>query len=138
MTKFLIVFGFGWLLTGNFIGLILAKKRDSHLTDVGELSTLEGLLEHYKRDWDYRWNKTCHAHSSLFSVVCVIVGVSLNTFDVLPSAITTTIVITLVSSVILWTVFSFRSIKPVMAAADAVFIGSIAATVYVLFTNATL
>jgi len=135
MAGLLTIFGLSWLLIGSVIGLLLTRRRESHLGEIDALFTHEELLEHYRRDWEYRWIKTCHAHSALFSVVCVVIGSVLNSFDIPPSAITKTLVVLLVSSVVLWTVSSFRSIKPVMAIADLMFVGGISITVYVLFTN---
>lgn len=135
MAMYLTVFGFIWLLIGNVIGLVLARRRESHVDEIERLSSVDSLLEFHERDWNYRWNKTCHAHSSLFSLVCVMVGIALHTFNTPPSTLMNLIVIGLSSSVVLWTVSSFRQIKPIMAGADVLFIGSIAATIYVLLTS---
>lgn len=138
MAKILTLFGFIWLLAGNVIGLVLARRHEERLADVEALrssSSAERLTELYQRDWAYRWNKTCHAHVSLFSIVCVLVGLSLQVFGIPASVLTRGIAIALIAAVVLWTVFSFRMVKPAMAVADVLFVASVAATAWVLATG---
>lgn len=135
MAEILTLFGLCWLFVGTVIGLMLAKKRESHLQDIETLSTYEEFLEHYRSDWEYRWNKTCHAHSTLFSIICMVVGLSLNSFGILSPDITLIIVILLIGSVVLWTVSSFRSIKITMAIADLTFMAGVLVSAYALFDH---
>lgn len=138
MAKFLTVFGFIWLLVGNIFGLFLARRHDQHLAEVDDLpaGSTEHLAELYQRDWAYRWNKTCHAHVSLFSVVCVLVGLMLHLFAIPPGALVRLTVMALISAVVLWTLFSFRMVKPAMAVADMLFFASVAAATYLLLVAA--
>lgn len=135
MAEILTLFGLCWLFVGTIIGLLLAKRREGHLQDIETLSTYEEFLEHYRSDWGYRWNKACHAHSTLFSIVCMVVGLSLNSFDISSPGITKTIVILLIGSVVLWTVSSFRSIKITMAIADLAFMAGVLVSAYALFDH---
>lgn len=118
MAPYLIIFGFVWILFSSILGILLSKKRERKLEEIENLTTTEEVIVFYKGDWDYRWAKTRHAHSSLFSLICIVAGLTLTSFGAESPIMVNTIVILMSLSVVLWAIFSVRHIVPGMGLAD--------------------
>ena len=133
MVETLTIFGLCWLIVGNVLGLVLTKEQEPLTENLDGLTSHDELLEYYQMDWAYRWSKTCHAHSALFSIFCILIGLVLRAYEVPPSIMTTTICYLFMISVPLWTIAGFRKIKPLMGISDFMFIGGVALTAYTLY-----
>lgn len=118
MAHYLVIFGFTWILFSSILGIILSKRRELKLREIENVTTTDEVIAFYKLDWDYRWAKTRHAHSSLFSLICIVAGLALTSYGSNSPMMVQTIVIVMSLAVVLWTIFSARHFVPGMGLAD--------------------
>jgi len=112
------IFGLGWILIAVIIGIVLGKGREITIEEIEQLASQNNLVELYKKDWEYRWSKTCHAHAALFSILCIVVGLVLNNISVENVHLITVTTVLMICAVILWTLSAFRHVMALMGIAD--------------------
>jgi hypothetical protein len=135
MANHLIVFGFAWILVSSIMGALLAVSRKSAVDELEQLASENKFADYMKKDWDYRWSKSRHAHSILFSMLCVLTGLALYALPAGSSSLITAVVILMTSAVVLWTFASARHIEPLMGIADLMLFSGVALTGWLMFTE---
>jgi hypothetical protein len=135
MANHLIVFGFAWILVSSIMGALLSLSRKKAIGELEQLASENKLVDYMKKDWDYRWSKSRHAHSMLFSMLCVLTGLALYALPVGSSTLVAAVVILMIGAVVLWTFASARHIEPLMGIADLMLFSGVALTGWLMFTE---
>lgn len=129
MGNLLMLFGFSWMVVAVVIGLYLGMTHEPHLEKLEDIAKHGTLLQYHERLDAYKWKVTVHAHSFLFSVVNVAIGLSFQKMDY--SEVTLTVLASgLMAAAVLWTVGGLRRSKLMMGLGDMLmFAGIITAAI---------
>lgn len=125
MDNILIMFGYCWMVVAALIGLLLAKRHETTLADLERIAAAGDLAEYHRVNDGYKWNKTVHAHSFLFSTVAVTVGLAMSRMNYAVE-VRDGMAIALMAAAVVWTIGGLRSSKPLMAVGDITLLVSIA------------
>lgn len=128
MADALVVFGFSWMVIGAFIGLYLAGKHEPHLGQLEEIAKSGSLIDYHRTLDAYKWKVTVHAHSFLFALVGIAVGLVMPRMSYSPT-VTAVLAVTLMVSPVVWTVGGWRLSKPIMAIGDLLLLLALVTTV---------
>jgi hypothetical protein len=135
MANYLIVFGFAWILISSIMGALLGLSRRTTIVELEQLASDNQLIDYMKKDWDYRWSKSRHAHSMLFSMLCIVTGMALYTLPAVSPTLVTIIAILMIGAVVIWSLASVRHIEPLMGLADLMLFLGVALTGWLMFTG---
>lgn len=134
MGNTLIAFGLGWMVVAAFIGLYLGAKHEAHTKSLETASVLGDLAEFHRAFDAYKWRSSVHAHSMLFSLSAVMVGMVLpqtgygaGTTELLAGA--------LIAAIIVWTLSGLMRIRPLMGLCDLVFVATLVMTAWGVARN---
>jgi hypothetical protein len=135
MAHHLIVFGFAWILVASIMGMFLGLSREKRIAELEQLGAQSKLVDLIKKDWEYRWSKSRHAHSILFAILCIVVGFALD--QVGPESATFVAIITtlMMAAVVIWTLASIRHIVPLMGLADFMLFSGLLLTGWLMFVE---
>jgi len=124
MVNVLLLFGFLWMVVAAIIGFLLAKRHEMALVDLERIAATGNLAEYHRVNDIYKWNKTVHAHTFLFSVVTVTVGLVMERMNYSEST-SNGLAITLMLSSIVWTLGGLLSNRALMVIGDITLLASI-------------
>lgn len=124
MENVLILFGFCWMVAGALIGFLLAKRHETDLGNLTEIAAKGDLAEYHRVSDAYKWNKTVHAHTFLFSVVAICIGLSMARMHYSETA-STALALAMMLAPVVWTIGGVRSSRPLMAIGDVTLLISI-------------
>ena len=124
MANILVMFGFSWMVVAAIIGLLLAKRHETAVVDLGEIAATGNLAEYHRIYESYKHHKIVHVHAFLFSVVAVAIGLAMARMGFSESAINGLAIALMVSPTI-WTIGALLTSIPVMAIGDFALLGSI-------------
>lgn len=127
MSDVLILFGFSWMVIGTLIGLYLGARHEPHLGQLEEIAKTGSLLDYHRTLDAYKWKVTVHAHSVLFALVAVAIGLvmpKMSYSETVASALAGALMV----APVVWTIGGWRFSKPIMAIGDVLLIVAIAAT----------
>lgn len=127
MGDVLILFGFSWMIIGTVIGLYLGARHEPHLVQLEEIARTGSLLDYHRTLDAYKWKVTVHAHSVLFALVTVAVGLvmpRMSYSDATASALAGALMV----APVVWTIGGWRFSKPIMAIGDLLLALAIGAT----------
>lgn len=124
MANILIMFGFSWMVVAAIIGLLLAKRHETTVVDLGKIAATGNLAEYHRVYEIYKHHKIVHVHSFLFSVVAVCIGLAMTRMGFSESAINGLAIALMVSPTV-WTIGALLTSIPVMAIGDFALLGSI-------------
>ncbi len=127
MDGVLIVFGFSWMIVGALIGLYLVARHEPQLARLEEIARTGSLLEYHRVLDAYKWKVTVHAHSLLFPVLSIFLGLLWPRVN-LPPAIASGVAWALMAATVIWTVGGLRLNKPLMGTGDFLLLASLIAT----------
>lgn len=125
----LVLFGFSWMVIGALIGFYVGHQHDPNLKRLEEIAERGSLLEYHRTLDAYKWKVTIHAHSLLFPLVAITIGLVMPRLG-FPETGNTILGFALMAAGPLWTVGAARSFMPIMALGDILLLGSIAGTAY--------
>lgn len=129
MATILVLFGFCWMVVAAIIGVLLAKRHESSVGQLEQIAATGNLLEYHRVSESYKWNKTVHAHSFLFSVVAVCVGLAMAKMNY-PENVGNVLASVLMLAPVVWTTGGLRSNRALMVIGDlALLIGIVMAAV---------
>lgn len=117
----LLAFGFVWMIVATLIGMVLGARHDNHLKELRQCANGGDLVAYNERTEAFQAWTTAHAHSFLFSVILVLVAMIVTRLP-FPPVINRYIPYALMCSTILWTVAALKVVRPLMIAADLVFL----------------
>lgn len=117
MATILILFGFCWMVVAAIIGVLLAKRHETSVGQLEELAAKGNLAEYHRVNVGYKWNKTVHAHSFLFSVVAVCIGLAMARMNY-SETLSNVLAIGLMLAAVVWTLGGLRSNRPLMVIGD--------------------
>lgn len=128
MADVLVIFGFTWMVVGALIGLYVGARHEPHLEQLEEIAKNGSLLEYHRTLDAYKWKVTVHAHSMLFALVTVAIGL------VMPKLTYSETVATALSGILMlapvvWSVGGWRFSKPIMAVGDLLLLLGLVTTV---------
>ena len=124
MSHVLVTFGFLWMIVATFAGLFLAKSHLLTQADLEKLAADGDLLKYHQLSERYKWRKHIHAHTFLYSILAVVIGLVIPGTAFAPVAVDT-LVWALIISVIFWTGGALRSYRLLMIIGDIGLLGSI-------------
>jgi hypothetical protein len=122
----LIAFGFGWMVVAALLGLYLGAKHEHHIKALASAAACGNLGEYHRVFEAYKWRSSVHAHSMLFSLSAVAVGLVLNSPAGSGVPRPDWVAGVLALTTVLWTVAAVRRIRPLMGVADLLFLSVIA------------
>lgn len=117
MATSLVLFGFCWMVVAAIIGVLLAKRHENSLVQLEKIAARGDLAEYHRVSDAYRWNKTVHAHSFLFSVVAVCVGLAMGKMNY-PETAVNVLATALMLSPVVWTLGGLRANRLLMVVGD--------------------
>jgi hypothetical protein len=117
------------------MGALLGLSRRTTIVELEQLASDNKLIDYMKKDWDYRWSKSRHAHSMLFSMLCIVTGMALYTLPAVSPNLVTIIAILMIGAVVTWSLASVRHIEPLMGLADLMLFVGVALTGWLMFTG---
>lgn len=127
MGNLLVIFGFSWMVVAVLIGLYLGMTHDPHIEKLEDIAKNGTLGQYHERLDTYKWKVTVHAHSFLFSVVNVLIGLSFQNMDY--SEVTLAVLASgLMASAFLWTAGGLRRNKLLMGLGDLLMFAGIITT----------
>jgi hypothetical protein len=129
MSNVLIFFGFSWMVVGAVIGLFVGRQHEPHLHLLEQIAERGSLLEYHRTLDAYKWKVTIHAHSLLFPLVAIAIGLTIPRLSYPDSGIAI-LGYCLMAAGPIWTLGGLRLLKPLMAVGDTLLLGSIIATAY--------
>lgn len=124
MSDLLQMFGFCWMGVAAHLGLFVGVKHPKFGAKLDALAKAGNLAEYHREQTEFRHKVTVHAHTFLFSVVCLFVAAALPRLALPPYMIDLTAIGMMVAPV-LWTVAALAQIRMLMGLADGVFLGSV-------------
>jgi hypothetical protein len=124
----LVVFGFGWMVVGALIGLVLGAKHERHIDALGSAAACGNFVEYHRMFEAYKWRSSVHAHSMLFSLSAVGVGLVLG--SPVGSGVPDPVAAVLVVATVTWTLAATRRFRPLMGLADLLYLGAIATVAF--------
>lgn len=129
MSDALILFGFSWMVVGIAIGFIVGHQHEPAAKRLAEIAERGALLEYHRTLDAYKWKVTIHAHSMLFPLVAIAIGLTMPRlgYSDIGNAVLS---FALMAAAPVWTAGSTRAFKPMMALGDLLLLGSIVATAY--------
>lgn len=129
MSNALVLFGFSWMVVGAFIGFYVGHQHEPNLKRLEEIAERGSLLEYHRTLDAYKWKVTVHAHSLLFPLVAIAIGMAMPRLAYSDTG-TTILGFALMAAGPIWTLGGMRMFKPAMAVGDILLLGSIIATAY--------
>jgi hypothetical protein len=135
MAHHLIVFGFGWILVASIMGMVLGLAREKRIIELEQLAAQNSLVDLVKKDWEYSWSKSRHAHSILFAILCIVVGFALDQVDPQSTTLVTVITTLMLAAVVIWTLASIRHVVPLMGIADFMIFAAVLLTGWLMFVE---
>ena len=124
MANMLLLFGFSWMVVSAIIGLLLAKRHEATVEDLGVIAARGDLAEYHRVEVEYKWKKLVHVHAFLFSVVAVCIGLALGRMNY-PAAVQEGLAAALMLATVVWTLGTMRLNRPLMAIGDLAMLASI-------------
>ena len=135
MAHHLIMFGFAWILVASIMGMVLGLSRENRIAELEQLAAQTRLADMVKKDWEYRWLKSRHAHSILFAILCIVVGFALDQVSPVSTTLVTIITSLMIGAVVIWTLASIRHIVPLMGVADVMIFTAVLLTGWLMFVG---
>ncbi len=127
MSSLLLAFGFSWMVVGAVIGLFVGHQHERHVQQLDEIAVRGSLAEYHRAQDGYRRRVVLHAHSFLFPLVAIVVGLVMPQLAY-PATGIVALGIALMVAAPVWTLGGLRSFVPLMALGDILLLGSIVAT----------
>lgn len=127
MSDALVLFGFSWMVVGAFIGFYVGHQHEPNLRRLEEIARDGTLLEYHRTLDAYKWKVTLHAHSLLFPLVAISIGLVMPRLGFSDGG-TTALALALMAAGPVWLAGGVRGFKPLMGVGDLLLVGSIAAT----------
>ena len=134
MQNMLILFGFCWMVVAALVGFLLAKRRHMAIEQLDVFAAQGNLGEYHWVSLGYHWNKTVHAHTFLFSVVAVCIGLAMTRMNY-TETVSNVLAIAMMLSPAVWTLGGMRSNKVLMVIGDTTLLISIVMAVVGLATT---
>lgn len=129
MTGHLLVsFGFAWMVVGALIGLYLGAKHENHNDSLASAAACGNFVDYHRIFEAYKWRSSVHAHSMLFSLSAVGVGLVLS--NPVGSMVPELVVAVLMFATVTWTLAAARRFRPLMGLADLLFLGAMATVAF--------
>jgi hypothetical protein len=127
MDGVLIGFGFVWMVVGALVGLYVAGRHEPHLENLEAIARAGSLLDYHRALDAYKWKVTVHAHSLLFPLLSILVGLVFPRMS-LPGVVASALPWALMASAVVWTAGGLKFIKQVMALGDLLLLASLITT----------
>lgn len=127
MSDALVLFGFSWMVVGAFIGFYVGHQHEPNLRRLEQIARDGSLLEYHRTLDAYKWKVTLHAHSLLFPLVAISIGLVMPRLG-FSDAGATALGLALMAAGPVWTLGGLRAFKPLMGIGDLLLVGSIVAT----------
>lgn len=124
MLDLLTVFGVAWMSISAVLGLYLGIRHEAHEGALGRLAEEGKLAEYHRLQGDFRGRVTVHAHGFLFALVCIALAQAMRGMGYPPRVIDG-LAIALMGATAVWSVAAYLRIRPLMGAADFVFLGAL-------------
>jgi len=135
MANYLILFGFIWILVSSIMGALLSLSRKSAIVALEKSASETRLVDYMRQDWEYRWSKSRHAHSMLFSMLCILTGLALYMLPAGSPSLIAAVAILMSSAVVLWTFASVRHVETLMGLADLMLFSGVVLAGWLMFTE---
>jgi hypothetical protein len=134
MSNILVAFGLSWMVVAAFIGLYLGAKQESHLKALETASLLGDLAEFHRTFAAYKWGSSVHAHSMLFSLSAIVIGIELPQTGYGARTIKLLVAV-FITAIIVWTLSGLKQMRWVMGLCDLVFVAVIIMTAWGVATR---
>lgn len=129
MNHVLIAFGFCWMIVAALLGFYVGAIHDRHVETLEHVAGQGKLLDYHRRLDTFKWKVTVHAHSFLFGVVAILVGLSMPVMGYSSSA-ASVLAYVLMAAPVIWAAGGWRRFMPLMGIGDVLLLAGIAGAAY--------
>jgi hypothetical protein len=134
MDQLLIAFSFSWMVVAAVVGFYVGLLHERNLVSLESVANTGDWIEYHRRLDAYKWKVTIHAHSFLFGVVGILVGLSMARMGY-SAPMQGALAYGLISAPILWFAGSWRRIMPLMGIGDLLLLAGVVASAYGLLVT---